>query len=392
VKRNSPIGFIVAAFLLLAFANVSSAQEGGMGVQEIAQRVVHESLKLGEEDYVLITTWAHTIPLAEALALEAMKAGAVPTIVLESDNLYRSVLSEVPEENLKKTPLHMLAALDAVTAEISLSGPEDPSVFEAGSPASVSAMNEAYHPLMEKSRTKKIRGAYIQYGFATPERAKRYGVDHTTWSQGLSGALTSDLKKISRDCKIMASIFENAKKIEVTHSNGTKLKMSLAGRAASAQDGIVDASDIAKGHLWATLPAGNVTCAPNETSVNGKVVVEKMALWGQVVKNLTWNFKDGKLVSYKAGENEKVFAEFLNGATGDKDRFASISIGLNPHAKSTGANLTDWIVRGAISLGIGNNEDLGGENKTDFGWSVTLLGATVKVDGKTIVDKGKLKI
>jgi hypothetical protein len=69
VKRNSPIGFIVTAFLLLAFSiyafaqkgemgvTYTTPQEGEMGVKEIANRVVHESLKLGGEDYVLITTW-----------------------------------------------------------------------------------------------------------------------------------------------------------------------------------------------------------------------------------------------------------------------------------------------------------------------------------------------
>ena len=382
----------MAGVLLLALAKTTPAQKGGMDVKEIARRVVKESLQLGEKDYVLIYTWAHTIDLAEALSVEAMKAGAVSTIMLESDNVYRAVLSEVPEENLRKTPLHMLAALDALTAEIALAGPEDPSVFEAGSPARMSAMNEAYHPLMEKSRERKIRGAYVQYGFATPERAKRYGVDHTAWSQGLASALTADLKQISKECREIATILEKAKQIEISHPNGTRIKMNLVGRKANAQDGIVEKEDIAKGHLWANLPTGSVSCAPKETSVNGKVVIEKMALWGKVVKNLTWEFKDGKLVSHKADENESVFTEFLGGASGDKDRFASFSIGLNPKATPTGANLTDWFVRGAVSFGIGNNEDLGGENETDFGWSATLLGATVKVDGKTLVDKGKLKI
>ena len=364
----------------------------GMDVKEIARRVVNESLRLGDKDYVTIFTWAHTIDLAEALSLEAMKSGAVPTIILESDNLYRSVLAEVPLEHLKKTPLPMLSALDAITAEISLSGPKDPSVFEAGSPAKMGAMNEASHPIMEKSRERKIRSAYVQYGFATPERASRYGVDHASWSQGLSSALTADLKKISIEGKKIALIFENSKTIEISHPNGTKIKMNLIGRKASIQDGILDEEDIAKGHLGVSLPTGNVSVAPKETSVNGKVVFEKMALWGRIVKNLTWNFKDGKLVSYKADENGDIFAEFLKGATGDKDMYGSLSIGLNPLATPTGVNLTDWIVRGAVSLGIGKNKELGGENKSDFEWSATLLGATVKVDGQTLVEKGKLKM
>ena len=361
-------------------------------MKEIARRVVKESLQLGEKDYVMIHTWAHNIDLAEALAVEAMKANAVPTITFFSDNLHRAMLSEVPEENLKKTPLHMLAALDAITAEIVLAGPEDPRVFEAGSPAKASAMGEASHSLMEKSREKKVRGAYIQNGFATPERARRYGVDHVAWSQGLADALTVDLKRLSQEGKKIAALLEKAKRIEVSHPNGTQIKMELIGRTASVQDGIVGKEDIAEGHLWATLPTGNVAVAPKETSVNGMVVIEKMALWGKVVKNLRWNFTDGKLASFKADENEAVFSEFIGAASGDKDRFASLSIGLNPKATPTGTNLTDWIVRGAVSFGIGSNKDLGGENETDFGWSATLLGATVKVDGKAVVDKGRLRI
>ena len=391
LKKEEAVKKLGAFVLLFALSWGSPAQEK-MDMKEIAMRVVKESLQLGEKDYLIINTWAHTTDLAEALSLEAMKAGAVPAILYESDNLYRSFLSEIPSENLRKTPLHMLSALDAITAEISLSGPKDPSVFEAGSPALRSAMDEAMHPMMEKSRERKIRGAYIQYGFATPERAERYGVDHASWNQGMINALTADLEELSMDGQKIASILENAKTIEVSHSNGTKIKMELMGRKANVQDGIVDENDIAKGHLWVELPTGNVSVAPKETSVNGKVVFGKTALWGKIVRNLTWNFKYGRLVSFKADENEGVFSEFYGGAKGEKDRFASLSIGLNPKATPTGTGLTDWIVRGAVSLGIGGNKDLGGENQTDFGWSGTLLGATVKVDGKTVIEKGQLKI
>ena len=92
VKKSLRV--LLAGLLLLTFAQFLNAQSGKMEmkyktsdaeitVKEIARRVVHESLQLGENDYVTIYTWAHTIAMAEALSLEAMKAGAVPTIILD---------------------------------------------------------------------------------------------------------------------------------------------------------------------------------------------------------------------------------------------------------------------------------------------------------------------
>lgn len=51
---------------------------------------------------MLIDTWTHTIGLAEAIALGCYPVGAIPAIHLEPHNLFRNMLSEIPEENLSK--------------------------------------------------------------------------------------------------------------------------------------------------------------------------------------------------------------------------------------------------------------------------------------------------
>ncbi len=45
---------------------------------------------------------------------------------------------------------------------------------------------------------------------------------------------------------------------------------------------------------------------------------------------------------------------------------------------------------GAVTVGLGENRDLGGANATGFGYASALQGATVEVDGKKLVAEGKV--
>jgi len=49
--------------------------------------IVRNCLRVRENDMVTINTWHHTIDLAEELAFECYKVGAVPLITLMADNL-----------------------------------------------------------------------------------------------------------------------------------------------------------------------------------------------------------------------------------------------------------------------------------------------------------------
>ena len=77
-------------------------------------------------------------------------------------------------------------------------------------------------------------------------------------------------------------------------------------------------------------------------------------------------------------------------STGDRDRIASFTIGTNP--KASLGFLQNPIVRGAVSIGVGGNQFVGGPNKSAFGFESTVRAATVEADGKPIVRDGKLLI
>jgi len=50
-----------------------------------------------------------------------------------------------------------------------------------------------------------------------------------------------------------------------------------------------------------------------------------------------------------------------------------------------------WMASGMVSVGTGNNKWAGGENNSSYGSAYHLADATIKIDGKIIVEKGVLK-
>jgi hypothetical protein len=52
----------------------------------------------------------------------------------------------------------------------------------------------------------------------------------------------------------------------------------------------------------------------------------------------------------------------------------------------------DNIVEGAFQIGVGDNEYIGGKNKSSFGMAATMGTATLDVDGRKIIRNGKLTL
>ncbi len=165
--------------------------------------------------------------MAEALAKECYRAGALPIIVYDSDSLYGFRLSdEVSEDTLLQTPMPLLGITQNITAQIALSGPSDPMVFSMGSPAKLEAIALGSKKVNDLMTELKVRGVYIQYGFVTPARANIYGVDYESWANSVEKALNANLDEIAKRADAISKPIANAKKIRITAPNGTDLTLS----------------------------------------------------------------------------------------------------------------------------------------------------------------------
>jgi aminopeptidase len=70
----------------------------------------------------------------------------------------------------------------------------------------------------------------------------------------------------------------------------------------------------------------------------------------------------------------------------------SVTIGLNPALKviEDTADYRPQNASGMVVVGLGTNDLLGGNNKTESGWLIPVSKATVEVDGKIVIKDGEL--
>ena len=363
-----------------------------MSETRIAQRVLNECLRLKEDEQLLVSSWDHTLPLASAIALEASKLGAGSLIQVETDWLMLNYLTNVPEKYYQKKQRAYLSLLDGVDATVSLGGPEDPGIFEKIPGDRLAKGFESNMEIADKERERGIRNLFLPHGQLTSQRARTYGFDLDRWTRITNDAIDVDHDKIAVLGKKLASKLEKASKVHVTAANGTDLTFSIGNRPVHVHDGIIDDEDIAKGTTFEFLPSGSVEVAPVESSAEGTILFDQpMALRGKMVRGLSLKFENGRLVNYEADANLDAFSDYYLGASGDRDRIASFSIGLNPSSDYIGY-FTDGLVLGAVTVGVGGNKDIGGANQTSFGHAQTLSKATVEADATKILSNGKPEI
>lgn len=359
-----------------------------MSENKIARSVVKDCLCICKDESVLITTWQHMIGLANLIALECHKIGAKTMIRLNTDDVFYGSMLQEPIESLKKPNKMALGLWDRITAAIDVSGPENPLKMRKISPERWAAMSQGDKPYFDKIVAKKKRSIYIMLGHVTPQRAKTYGFNFKRWKKSTMDATAVSYSALSRFGKRVKAKLEKAKEVQIM-GKGAKLTFRLdGGRPVYVYDGVVNEEDVKMGSCDAVLPAGYVSVAPIETSAKGTVQFDlPIPQVGLMVQGLKWNFKEGKLTTYDAVKNVKTIKEWWQKAHGDKDKFGGLTLGINPKARY--GFLNNSAVLGAVSIAIGDNRYIGGKNNSDYFFEATLSKATVKLDKKTFIRRGK---
>ncbi len=356
----------------------------------IAKSVVRECLRLKEDEPVLISTYPHTVDLANQLATECYKVGADPFLQLETDEWFYGQFKHLTVDQLRKTSKHCLGLNDYVTAYIGLGGPKDPSPMKRVPKEKFAAMFQGEQAHYEASLQKKIsRSVYLSLGQVTAERAKSYGFSYSLWRKNVTDALSVKYTSLQQQGKYLASYLSGAGEAHLMAPNGTDLTFRLDSRRVHIYDGIIDDEDIARDNRNAILPAGEVAVTVDETSAEGKVVFDVPAPQiGLLIRDMSWTFKDGHLTSFAAKRNVEATKAFYDVAGGGKDLLSSIGIGINPKAKPS--FLHAYLAKGTISVQIGENRSIGGKVQSDYEFSGALSDATLEVAGKRVVEDGRI--
>ena len=394
----------VAALLALNPARQLAAQAGPDSPAELARRVIMAAgIKAGE--IVLLDGGRHTIPYMEAVAVEVIRAGAVPAMYVRTRPIIRAYFFEQPVARM-----HAADSADAVLYShelrytnvfINFPQSEDPESFWTELAAD-SARQSALNAVQEQTRARidsarnasQARFVYVNY---PPVRSAlaRSGIDSATYSRMQWSAVTADHSQMERAGRGIARLLERGRVMRITTPAGTDLTLPLGSRKVSVNAGVVP-PDFAQARLAAlrtvSLPGGQLIVAPVETAGSGRVVLPRARCEGQPLVNARFEFRAGRIAGFKADSGGACVTNYLANNASPADRLGYVMVGLNPalHPVESGKGYYPGLGSGVVHVGIGHNVDLGGANATSAEKGFPLLRATVTIDGMVVVRDGRV--
>jgi leucyl aminopeptidase (aminopeptidase T) len=355
---------------------------------ELVRQIVEVCLNVKDGENIWVHGWDHTIDLASKVAFACRQCGAHPFITLVTENYWTRSLREIPKKLLEILPPHEAAALEQTNVFIFMLGPRSPIDWNKIPPEKQELTNVWYfdsNKYLERWRKiaqeRSIRTLGIEYCLVTKERAEALGLKYEQWKEVMLAGCLANQKDIAEKAVQLANIIRKGHEVHVQTPFGTNLKFKLAGRKPIVGDSVVSKEDATDG-IVKFLPSGFVEVAADENSADGTVVYDMPipVRGAREIKGLTLEFKHGEVVKYSAQAGMDTFESYLKSAQGDVKKFGFFGMGLNPGLKH-GFTQDDKVL-GEVTIGIGGNEDKGGENKTTENrhWWASMTHATVQID------------
>jgi len=360
-------------------------------MQSIARNIINVNMNVKERESVVISAGPNSIDFAEAIAFEASKVGAYPSINYSSDRLALKTYKSANDRYLKHYSKLSEIIAKKVDVEIVLDD-SDPFIEKQLPQKKIEIRRKAMKPLREikdrRSKEKTIKSVLI--GFPTKETAKSMKIPFNKLNNIFWSTMDVDYQRLHAFNQVLARKLAGKKWIHIIGEK-TNIKLSIKGRPPILDSGLWIKERL--GYL--NLPAGEVFYAPVETSVNGEIYFDLPNLhYGMQIQGVWWKFKHGKLVDYSVEKGLKAFEDVYKNASGDKDKIGEFSFGTNPKARRTGGMIiVDEKILSTIHLAIGHNKHFGGKNDATIHWDFFKnmgRGSRLYADDKIIMKDGKL--
>lgn len=359
--------------------------------RELAAQLVRRAL-VSDNDLVQIAGPASEAALLEDLAIEAAKRGANPVVTLTGDRLRRRLIEEVPAKFDARPPRFDLALAGLCDVFLGVEPNED--ALLGLSPARMAVRQKALEKVNDRMLQRGVRTVWLGNGlYPTSTRAKRFGMTVEVLRKVYEAGLAADGTALTRTGERLREAIASGKEVRLRSPDGTDLTLRIDKRPVLVSDGVLTAEKVKKGGAacltW--LPAGEVYVTPAPGTGDG-VVIAPHAFWeGEEIRRLKLTFKAGKLTGMTAESGldrlEKVYRAHGEG----KDALGAIDVGLNPGVRvPAGSKLVSFVAEGTVTVALGNNTWAGGEVNSPFGLNLHLPGCTLTIDGKAVVEAGRL--
>lgn len=205
------------------------------------------------------------------------------------------------------------------------------------------------------------------------------------------GPMNVDFGNLYEETSYLAGLLTEAGSAVVRNEAGTDITLSLKGRSGGADTGMFTT----KGQ-WGNLPAGEAFISPVERTAVGRIVVHKDWYTKTLPENMVLHVKQGEVVMIEGGGPERTqLAQVLglegNGGVDPSRRLiGELGVGTNPNARRTDITVEAEKIRGTVHIAVGSNSQMGGMISTDYHQDFVIPEPDLLLDGKKVIDRGRL--
>jgi len=206
------------------------------------------------------------------------------------------------------------------------------------------------------------------------------------------GGIRADFPAVQPTCDRVAELLSGAREAHLTSAGGTDLRMDLRGRQGNSHSCIVHAPG-----LFSAFPNIEANISPLEGTSQGVIVFDGSIpnfRLGVLREPVRLEVKQGMIVGITGGEQARRLEGLLR-ERGNLEVYniAQLAVGLNPECRQlTGQMTNDHGALGTVHIGIGTSENLGGHTRAGLHFDGIMRRPTLRLDGATILDDGRLVV
>ncbi|NPA33112.1 MAG: aminopeptidase [Aquificae bacterium] len=195
-----------------------------------------------------------------------------------------------------------------------------------------------------------------------------------------------ELAKLTRD---IADVLTEAEYAELSSPQGTELELSLKGRRAIPDTGL-----LTEPGSFGNLPAGEAFIAPLEGTAQGKLTITH-APNKRLERELTLRIQNGAVETIEGFDPYREELESTFETYPEARLIAELGVGTNPKAKRPDNVLEAEKILGTVHIALGDNHTFGGSVKVPFHADFVVFEPTLVVGGrgwrKELLTKGNLR-
>ena len=358
-----------------------------------AEVILKYSLDLKKGEKIVIVGDVVTLPLIKESYRLAVELGALPQVMINSEELKEILLKGGSEEQIKYVPESVKKAFETVDVLLSFFGGTNTRMLSNVNPEklklSAQGSSEITRIFFERVAKKELRWCGTM--FPNQANAQEASMSVSEYEDFVYGAgyidskdPIAEWKKIEKKQEGICNILNGKKHLRIV-SKDTDLKMSIEGRKWINCCGRVN------------FPDGEVFTGPVEDSVEGHIRFSFPGIYGgREIEDIQLTFERGNVIKATAAKGQELLEQLLETDKGAR-YVGEIAAGTNYNIKKfTRHMLFDEKIGGTVHLAIGRSipESLG-KNQSAIHWDMLCdmkKGGKIYADGELVYKDGKFLI